>query len=200
MGSNSLACLAIPPAVSPTTDSYHCLLTRSSQGTRLSRPSGAIFAPLLLLASHRIIRAWNQTGQKHAGEPDIARHLLPAHNYMLWILVSATYADVMQRISRCAIPWSSRRFATAASIPLGVAALGFKIAFTNADAPELLTGLGGFILTPLKETSLVAQARAVLICISFMVLLTIMPIFVRLSSQRAALKGTFTSWVSDSSG
>ncbi len=130
-------------------------------------------ASLLILL--RIVRVWNQTGQKRAGEPDIARTVLPAHNMLLWLLILLTYIDVIQRLSRRVLPWASRHFATAASLALGIAALGFKVAFTKADAPELLEGLGYLILRPMEEASLVAQARAVFTSIAIMVMLTSFP-------------------------
>ena len=98
--------------------------------------------------------------------------------------------DAIQRISRTSISWASRRFTTAASIPLGIAAIGFKIAFTNADAPELLQGLERFVLTPIEESSLIAQARAVFLGISFMVLMTILPPAMRVVSRDVSPHGT----------
>ncbi|CAF9906404.1 major facilitator super transporter protein [Imshaugia aleurites] len=129
----------------------------------------------LLLVLLRIVRVWNQTGQKHAGEPDIARTVLPAHTVLLWLLVLVTYLDIIQRLSRTAVPWASRHLATAASLALGIAALGFKVAFTKADAPELLEGIGGFVPRPMEESSLVGQARAVFSSIAIMGLLTSFP-------------------------
>lgn len=128
-----------------------------------------------LLVLLRIVRAWNQTGQKHAGEPDIARTFLPAHNILLWLLVLVTYLDVIQRLSRRAVPWASRHLATAASLALGIAALGFKVAFTKADAPELLEGLGYLCVRPFEQASLVAQARAIFTGIAIMTVLTSFP-------------------------
>ncbi|KAG7132603.1 GPI ethanolamine phosphate transferase 2 like protein [Verticillium longisporum] len=46
----------------------------------------------LALLSTRLVRAWNQTGQKHAGEPDIVKTFLMASPLTLWALVGATYA------------------------------------------------------------------------------------------------------------
>lgn len=138
-----------------------------------------------LLVLLRIVRVWNQTGQKHAGEPDIARTVLPAHNMLLWLLVFVTYFNVIQRLSRTAVPWVSRQLATAASLALGIAALGFKIAFTKADAPELLEGLENFVLRPMEEASLVAQARAVFTSIAIMVALTSFPaVYQRIRARR----------------
>ena len=140
-----------------------------------------------LLVVLRIVRVWNQTGQKHAGEPDIARTVLPAHNILLWLLVLLTYLDVIQRLSRRVVPWASRHLATAASLTLGIAALGFKATFTKADAPELLEGLEYLVSRPMEEASLAAQARAVFSSIAIMVLLTSFPaVYQRIRGGRTA--------------
>ena len=139
---------------------------------------------VLLLAILRVIRVWNQTGQKHAGEPDIAKTLLPAHNSVLWFLVLATYLDVVQRLSRRALLWTSRRVSFAASLALGLTALSFKVDFTKADAPELLDGLHlFFFLRPMKEASLIAQARAVFVSITALLLLSSFPKIYKRASQ-----------------
>ena len=123
----------------------------------------------------RVVRVWNQTGQKHAGEPDIAKTILPAHKILLWLLVLVTYLDVIQRLSRKAMPWASRHLATAASLALGITGLGFKVAFTKADTPELLEGLGSIALLRTEEASLVAQARGLFMGVAVMVVLTSFP-------------------------
>ena len=128
-----------------------------------------------LLGFLRVVRVWNQTGQKHTGEPDIARTVLPAHNILLWLFVLVTYLDVIQRLSRRAVPWASRHFATAVSLALGIAAMGFKVAFTRADTPELLEGLGFLSWATIEEASLVSQARAVFASIAMMMVLTTFP-------------------------
>ena len=109
----------------------------------------------------RILRRWNQTGQKHAGEPDVAKTFFPAHKYLLWTLVILTYLDIVQRMSRRASPWASRLVSTAAAAALGVFAVRFKIAFTKADAPELLNGVEMILVGPMRSASLISQARVV---------------------------------------
>ena len=139
-----------------------------------------------LLVTLRIIRVWNRTGQKHAGEPDFAVTVLHAHNIVLWSLVLVTYLDIIQRLSKRSVPWASRPVASAASLALGIAALGFKVAFTKADAPELLEGLGCLFLRPMQEASLVAQARAIFTSIAMMVVLTSFPaVYHRIRGGRA---------------
>ena len=190
-----MACLALYEAVSCHSNVLCSFLTYNSQAASVSNPVRTASAPFVLFAALRVIRAWNQTGQKHAGSPDIARHFLPAHNYLLWILVLAAYVDLIQRISRSAIPWASRRFTTAASVPLGFVALGFKIAFTNADAPELLIGFWRLVLVLLRETSLVAQARAVFLCVGFMILMTLVSPLLQVSSRRTKFRGKFAGTI-----
>ena len=129
---------------------------------------------IMVLTLMRVARRWNQTGQKHAGEPDIARTILPVHNQVLWLLVLATYFNITQRLARKVLPTTSRHVSAAFSIALCVAALGFKIVFTKAEAPELLIGLHTDFLRPMWETSLVFQSRVVFVGIGSLVFLTIL--------------------------
>lgn len=132
----------------------------------------------------RVIRVWNQTGQKHAGGPDITKTFLPAHHSILWFLVLATYIDVVQRLSRRALFWTSHHISSAASFALGIIALSFKMEFTKADAPELLDGLHPLtFLPPMKYVSLVAQARALFVSIAALPLLTGFPAIYKRVSQ-----------------
>ncbi|CAD6588483.1 MAG: major facilitator super transporter protein [Alectoria sarmentosa] len=163
------------------------LLKRRNGVTLLYSLESWSAASLLVLL--RIVRVWNQTGQKHAGEPDIARTVLPAHNKFLWLLVLVTYLDVIQRLSRRAIPWASRHLATASSLALGIAALGFKVAFTKADAPELLEGLGYLVLRPMEEASLIAQARAIFTSIAIMMVMTSFPAVYQRIRRGRKMKG-----------
>ena len=159
---------------------------RNAEETKgLSRAWSAV--PLLAIL--RVIRIWNQTGQKHAGEPDIAKMFLPAHNFVLWALVLATYLDVVRRLSRRAVPWASRQLSSAASFALGIASLGFKVAFTKADAPELMEGLQFFVVRPMKEASLVAQARAAFFSIAILLILTSLPIIYQRMSYGGKTEG-----------
>lgn len=118
-----------------------------------------------LLAALRTLWRWNQTGQKRAGSPDIARHSLPRHTSVLWTLVFATYGYVALRLGWRR--WSivghvSRQVSAVMLTVLVVIALNFKMAFTAADAPELFGGLPTFLSDMVTtQVSLVAQARAV---------------------------------------
>lgn len=118
----------------------------------------AAVTPLLLM---RIIRVWNQTGQKNASQSDIARGILPAHNYVLWVLVFASYLTVLVKIS---VPSQSRMLRSlfvVVAFGLCMVALAFKISFTMADSPELLKGIVLVRAFALGGIDLVIQARAV---------------------------------------
>ena len=126
--------------------------------------------PLLWLAvgsltTTRIVRRWNQTGQKHSGSPDIAGSFLAAHSLTLWTLVLALYLDLARRMSLGGLPRAPRQVSTIVAISVCLAALGFKVKYTHADAPELLPGFEESFLRLMEKVSLVTQARAVFLSI-----------------------------------
>ena len=145
---------------------------------------------LSLLTALRIVRGWNQTGQKHAGEPDIAKTFLPAHNLVLWILVGMTYIDIIQHLARYAMPWASRQLSSTMALTLGIAGVGFKINFTKADAPELLYSLNLPLWRALEKTTLVFQARTVFICIIILTALTALPTTYQRRTQATIVIGS----------
>ncbi|KAL8701384.1 MAG: hypothetical protein Q9224_000528 [Gallowayella concinna] len=108
----------------------------------------------------RVIRAWNQTGQKHASQPDIARGIFPAHNGLLWMLVSATYVAVMRKMAFSIHSPRLWTLSVVAAIVVSMMGLAFKISFTLADSPELLRGIDIFRIQILGGNNLVKQARA----------------------------------------
>ncbi|KAJ2828106.1 major facilitator super transporter protein, partial [Coemansia furcata] len=55
-----------------------------------STTSGDVLRSVLQMALFRVVRAWNQTGQQWAGEPDIRMYLNTSHTRLMWILVIAT--------------------------------------------------------------------------------------------------------------
>ena len=133
----------------------------------------------MLLALHRIIRRWNQTGQKYAGAPDIVHSALfrGPISVVLWCLVGSTYMDIMVRLSRhiarsISSPDDSKAggeeqtdfnglLATLAVIPLVATAFVFKLAFTARDAPELTAGINQGLVEWVGGLSLVSVAQMV---------------------------------------
>lgn len=63
------------------------------------------------------------------------------------------------------------------------------MSFTKADAPELLLDLQAFILRPMDESSLVAQARAVFIGIALLACLTAGLYTFKRTKEMASAKG-----------
>lgn len=107
----------------------------------------------------RVIRCWNQTGQKHAGGPDIANFLSSTNPFVLWLLVLVAYVDASRRLFRCGLPLASRTVSFAVFLSLCCCALRFKIAFIYKAAPELFIGLPNFLKDSAGNTSLVAHCR-----------------------------------------
>lgn len=119
------------------------------------------FSPPTLLFITRVARSWNQTGQKYAGEPDIARNIFPSHTITLWLLVIATYLYSAWRLSRCSLPPLPDKISSPIFLTLCLAALRFKTAFTHADAPELFIGLPRFFVALVENIPLAAHCRVV---------------------------------------
>ena len=119
-------------------------------------------AAVLLLCAHRLAVRWNQTGQKHAGEPDIVHTIFPNHYVVMWILVLLTYVVngffLHNRTFAGLLMPELKAFAVVALIFLAIV---FKLNFTQADAPELVQGLALRVREWSEPFSLVAQARAV---------------------------------------
>ena len=113
-----------------------------------------------VLLTMRLIRGWNQTGQKFAGEPDIVKLFMAPNPQFLWSLVMLTYATVGVRLIRRlrGVPWVVSLPWVSALVSL---AFSFKLAFANEDAPELVTGVARALLHSLGSFSLVSRARAV---------------------------------------
>lgn len=122
----------------------------------------AATSSMFVLFGLRLTRRWNQTGQKLAGEPDIAKTFFHNHPNIMWIAVIATYLCSVTTMSR-------RQYGRRSSVDLpsimplilGLVAFTFKVAYTAAEAPELLRGFPPVLLIQVAKVSLLAQARMV---------------------------------------
>lgn len=149
--------------------------------------SAWMFHPALMsLAVHRILRRWNQTGQKYAGADDIANSgIFHGNNsFILWVLIGATYTHIANRLAQHVTrsidtfdkekhqqrkgPVSNgeavdqnRLVGTVAVLPLCGTAFIFKLAFTAKDAPELTQGLPESLLQWVETANLVGLAQMV---------------------------------------
>ncbi|KAL2271858.1 hypothetical protein VTJ83DRAFT_1229 [Remersonia thermophila] len=127
-------------------------------------PRAQVVSTALLLLVMRIVRSWNQTGQKFAGEPDIVKMYLHTNPALLWCLIAAAYIWVHMNLvfGLNSLPiWLSFAAATA----LVLAAFTFKVAFTLEDAPELVTGFarGMLEMNFSKHAPLITRAHTVFI-------------------------------------
>ncbi|KLJ08907.1 hypothetical protein EMPG_15670 [Blastomyces silverae] len=132
-------------------------------GGKASSKSVRIWGCLIFAVSSRIMRRWNQTGQKFAAEPDIARTFFPNHANMLWILILLTYTDICQRMVRRTTSAGAASFSRLFFPILASFAFLFKLTFTSADSPELLQEALIFnqLIESVAGVSVIAQARIV---------------------------------------
>jgi ethanolamine phosphate transferase 2 subunit G len=130
---------------------------------------------LILLVAMRISRRWNQTGQKHAGAPDIARTFFSSHRLTLWTLVAFTYLWNIQSLATRGFSRFPQLAAGAIATSLATASITFKLAFTNADSPELLVGPAKSMAASDSELglSLITRARIVFMAIGLSLVYTL---------------------------
>ncbi|EFX00445.1 GPI ethanolamine phosphate transferase [Grosmannia clavigera kw1407] len=125
------------------------------------------------LTAFRLVRAWNQTGQKFAGAPDVAKTFLQPQPQLLWALVGATYVLIGWRLAGSLCSSRSQAVVVMPAVVLLVAlAFSFKLAFALEDSPELV----GDAVRPLADlfrststvvnASLVTRARIVFVGLS----------------------------------
>ncbi|KAF1839033.1 GPI ethanolamine phosphate transferase 2 [Decorospora gaudefroyi] len=142
-----------------------------------------LFHPAIMaLAIHRIIRRWNQTGQKYAGADDIVNSGIfhGGNSIILWGVIGATYMDITIRLARhiarslatfdteqtvhnveIESTDQNRMFGTIAVLPLCGTSLIFKLAFTAKDAPELTSGISTGMMERVEMLDLLGLARMV---------------------------------------
>lgn len=125
----------------------------------------SILATFLVLTFLRILRRWNQTGQKFAGSPDIGRTFFKQHNFWLLVLVALTYVAMTFRLASRRIEGLPQLVVWLFSGVLGAVAILFRIDFTRADSPELLAGLETIAAEWTMPIGLVGQARFIFLLV-----------------------------------
>lgn len=117
----------------------------------------------LLLVFVRILRRWNQTGQKFVGSPDIVHSDFLRNPIILWLIIGLTYAlpvySLKQHLCRY-LPPEVGILGIFLAVALGSTGLLFKLSFTARDAPELVLATKS-AMAGLEGLSLVKLARAV---------------------------------------
>ncbi|KAI3399837.1 hypothetical protein diail_5347 [Diaporthe ilicicola] len=136
----------------------------SSKGFHGASKSGVgqAVAVVTVATMTRIIRGWNQTGQKFAGEPDIVKSFIITEPVRLWALISITYLWIHRALLQ-GFDGMPASLAISGSTALVLAGYTFKLAFTNEDAPELVTGFARTLAGVTEGISLVSRAQAVFV-------------------------------------
>ena len=130
--------------------------------TQSNRLLGACFWLALVLTSTRLIRGWNQTGQKFAGAPDIVKTFIVSNPKFLWALIVATYAWIQRRITQ-PLGQNPRSIGVSLVGVLVFLAFTFKLAFTSEDSPELMVKPISSLHGAIPQFSLVSSARMVFV-------------------------------------
>ena len=151
-----------------------------------TRKWNTFFRHALVLGMIRLIRSWNQTGQKFAGTPDTVKLFISPHPQLLWALIAFTYAlPSLQMIPNFRdIP--SLAVTSVLSI-LVSSAVTFKLAFTAEDSPELVAGPAKRLNDVLHGQSLVSRARVVFAMLGAATVLAIFQ--TRKGGQKAVASG-----------
>ncbi len=141
----------------------------------------ALSAIFILLAT-RVTRRWNQTGNKYASAPDIAKFFFNDHRFTLWVLVGITYLWNIQSLASRSFPEFPQVFAASIATALATASLTFKLAFTNEDSPEIMAGVAKTMAENDVGVSLVTPSQNCLHCNWYRITVRI---DIRLASQQA---------------
>lgn len=123
---------------------------------------GHFIAVLWAAVTARLVRGWNQTGQKFAGEPDIVKMFLHPEPVRLWALIGITFLWLHRELLQGfdGLPAS---LSITGTTGLVLSAFTFKLAFTNEDAPELVAGFARSLVDLTHGSSLVVRAQAVFV-------------------------------------
>ncbi|KAF2094017.1 alkaline phosphatase-like protein [Rhizodiscina lignyota] len=171
-----------------------CLQTLLGSYIKREGISKTIFKAAALLLFHRLVRAWNQTGQKHSGEPDFVTSFLLPNPHTVWILVGVTYFMLSLSLGShlCRhIPPTYHVLTHIAAAGIAIPAFIFKLSFTARDAPEIVRPVVGESgMRVLEGLSLVLIARAVfLLCALGTVWVISLEVWGRSPAKRNAPRG-----------
>lgn len=144
---------------------------------------------LLGLAAFRLIRSWNQTGQKFAGDADLVKVFLAPRPLLLWTIVTTTYVVVAWQIFQAAGKGLPGVLASSLASGLLSVAFVFKIVFTLEDAPEQVGAAAETLRYYCRTVALVSCARYVFAMLAILFVSAIYMSFK--SSTRASSKSTW---------
>lgn len=167
------------------------LIVDSNRKKQLINARLLAVSAIMVLFATRLARRWNQTGQKFAGEPDIARTFFSEHRLVLWALVALTYLWNLQCLAARAFSRFPQIAGGAIATTLATAALTFKLAFTNEDSPELMAGIAKSMADSEIGVSLVARARIAFIAIGLALVYTLISGFVPSKKPNSKLSSPY---------
>ncbi|QSS62502.1 phosphoethanolamine transferase [Histoplasma capsulatum] len=159
-------------------------------GGKCSSMAVHIWGCMVFAVSSRIMRRWNQTGQKFAAESDITKTFFPSYTNVLWILVLLTYTDICQGMVRRTSSAGAASFSRLFFPILTSFALLFKLSFTAANSPELLQNvlISSHLVGSITGVSLITQARLVFTGIAIALVYVIYTHFQKKRTLKAFLK------------
>ncbi|KAF3081572.1 major facilitator super transporter protein [Orbilia oligospora] len=135
---------------------------------------------VILLVLLRLTRRWNQTGQKHAGAPDITNTFLTNNPTILWALVFFSYTDMFFRLKRNLDTKHSVLVGPVMSISPVVVSMLFKLSMAALDTRELIPSYLMNLADGFAAISVVTQAQLVF---SIILLIGTYLVFVRNSGM-----------------
>ncbi|KIH92918.1 ethanolaminephosphotransferase [Sporothrix brasiliensis 5110] len=128
----------------------------------------AVVTVVAAFTAVRLLRGWNQTGQKFAGEPDLVKTILQPNPQLLWTFVAATYALIAIELVQGLVVFPAAVTAPAVFL-LVLSALSFKLVFTYEDSPELVASFASTLVELIERidggstgpVTLITRARVV---------------------------------------
>jgi ethanolaminephosphotransferase len=98
------------------------------------------------MACLRVLRSWNQTGQKWATQVDVKHYMTSSHVWLMWVLFALAALDVLAGIVRTARPWSLRSGAATISSVVGLLCTClYKVATSTQEATAYATPLAWIV-------------------------------------------------------
>ncbi|KAL2887215.1 GPI ethanolamine phosphate transferase 2 [Ceratocystis lukuohia] len=156
-----------------TTSLWLAYLGRNQLQMSLTSSRFTIIWLVSILSMLRLLRGWNQTGQKFAGGPDIVTSFLKPFPVLLWLTVLASISFTGFQLSTRVIGFGWKLqdkqidLASEFASVITLGALSFKLAITTTDSPELvLLWWDEYIATVLDTAALPQVARTLFILIA----------------------------------
>lgn len=121
---------------------------------------------IICLALVRLIRAWNQTGQKYAGGPDIAKALASdEYNNFLWILIVIHYGSLIEKLWKGTLIDLPQMAAFTFSFTTIVSSLCFKVNVAIESGEKIPRVLNILKMSSTDPVNLIHLAQISFFCV-----------------------------------